>query len=201
MKKKKKIDLNLLIAVGVLISSFGALYIYSKQARIMGEQTRILLEQTKANAWPHLTIELDRSASTEGNQMEKLQIRISNKGTGPAVVENALLQFQEESVESWSELYAHLEVPDSVPIFHSNDILNGQVIEAGESFNLINWTENNSLMNYIFSKGEEISLTICYKSVYGDSWVVKREGFKTNLEQNQRRRVEECSTEQKTFKE
>ena len=61
----KKIDPNLVIAVGVLISSFAALFVYVRQARIMSEQsnilleqTSILLEQTKASTWPHLSIEL-----------------------------------------------------------------------------------------------------------------------------------------------
>ncbi len=41
--KIKKIDPNLLIALGVLIASFSALFVYMKQASIMSKQTEILL--------------------------------------------------------------------------------------------------------------------------------------------------------------
>ena len=42
----KKIDANLIVAIGVLIASFGALFVYMRQASIMTEQTKILLGDT-----------------------------------------------------------------------------------------------------------------------------------------------------------
>ena len=55
---KKKIDPQLLIAIGVLIASFSALFVSIRQASIMNEQTNILLKQTKSNSWPYLNINL-----------------------------------------------------------------------------------------------------------------------------------------------
>jgi protein-disulfide isomerase-like protein with CxxC motif len=76
--KLKRIDPNLAIAIGVLIASFSALFVYIKQASIMSEQTRILLEQTKVSSFPHLIISMDQSYNKNG--IIGLGIHVTNKG-------------------------------------------------------------------------------------------------------------------------
>ncbi|MEM7381168.1 MAG: hypothetical protein AAF361_08205, partial [Bacteroidota bacterium] len=114
----RRIDPNLVIAVGVLLASFAALFVYVRQANIMSEQTRILMEQTKANAWPHLSLELYRGYSSDG--MSSFKITVSNKGTGPAILEQTQVAFDGTEAESWQEFFEIINIPDSLPVVYSS---------------------------------------------------------------------------------
>ena len=193
----KKIDPNLLIAVGVLFASFGALFVYIRQASIMSEQTKILLEQTKANAWPHLSIELYRGHSAKGLNIYKIEIR--NKGTGPAIMEQTRITYDNTHVENWEEFHQRMLVPDSIDISYSNRNISGRVLSSNEGLVLVDWSNsdenshNTSLMEFIYQRADKISIEICYKSIHGDAWTVKREGFRSDLEINERIRESSCA--------
>ena len=46
----------------------------------------------------------------------------------------------------------------------------------------------------IFLLYTKVKIEICYKSVFGDRWLVKRTGFKSNLEHTETAAIEACST-------
>ncbi|OUS00987.1 hypothetical protein A9Q86_09590 [Flavobacteriales bacterium 33_180_T64] len=189
MGKKKKLDPNLIIAIGVLLASFAALFVYVQQASIMSEQTQILLEQSKSSAWPNLSIQMNRSVIN--SEVNRFDIHISNRGPGPAIIEKSQISYMGKSIRNWNELYDLLEVPDTIR-GHSNDILYDKVIRPYEDWSLIDWTNNKQLMGYIYKNADKISIKICYKSVYNDSWQVERNGFKNNLEKNIRVKTKQC---------
>ena len=58
---KRKIDPQLLIAIGVMLISLSALVVSIRQSSIMNKQTEVLLQQTKSSAWPHLEVEMGKS--------------------------------------------------------------------------------------------------------------------------------------------
>ena len=201
----KKIDPNLVIAVGVLISSFAALFVYVRQARIMSEQsnilleqTSILLEQTKASTWPHLSIEGWQGNNQDGRVMI-FKIVVTNKGTGPAILEKTRISFDDVYVESWNDFYKVVGVPDSIKVFHSNQNIHNRVLASDERLELIDWSivgddpEASLLTEFIYSKSDRIKVEICYKSIHGDTWSVSRLGFKSDLEANDRVDLEDCS--------
>lgn len=188
---KRKLDPNLLIALGVLIASFSALFVYIQQASIMREQTELLLEQTKANAWPHLTVGMSISASRDSVTQHK--IILSNRGTGPAVIEGTMITYLNKPVQNWDQLYELIEVPDSIFINHSYQNIYGYVMLPGEDFMLIDWSLSEELMQYVYDRAAKISIQVCYRSVYNDFWQVKRDGFYSDLEQNVRQEVEQCT--------
>ncbi|MDT0540690.1 hypothetical protein [Croceitalea sp. P059] len=181
-KSKLKIDANLAIAIGVLIASFGALFVSMKQASIMNEQTKILIEQSKSNAWPSLSIGMMRNIQTDG--LKKFNFQIVNRGTGPAVIEQTIITYDGNAFNNWNDFYKLIKVPDSISIGHGNDILFNRIISPNENFNLVDWSNNKDLMQYIYERADKITIEICYRSVYDDYWKVKRTGLKNNLEKN-----------------
>ncbi|CAM1357747.1 hypothetical protein [Tenacibaculum xiamenense] len=195
-KKKKKIDVNLIIAFGVLLASIGALVVSTRQASIMNEQTKIILEQSKSSAWPSLSIGMSRTVDEDG--VSDFLFTISNRGTGPAIVEQTYISYNGTYISNWSEFYELLKVPDSIKISHRNDILLNRVIKPSEDFNLIDWSNNKPLMKFIYPKADAIEIIICCKSVYGDYWQVRRKGMKNNLERNITLEVEQCNNLNKT---
>lgn len=86
-----------------MVSSFSALFIYIKQADIMREQTKGLLEQTKANAWPNLKISLSRNTSKNG--IEKYRLSLLNRGIGPAIIEGVVFKYKDKVFRNWYEFY------------------------------------------------------------------------------------------------
>jgi len=200
--KKIKIDPNLLVAIGVLLASFAALLIYTRQAQIMNKQTEILLEQTKASAWPHLTIQRLSNNALKGDGL--FEIFIENKGTGPAIIEKVTVAFDGEAVSNWKEFYQQMNVPDSLLRSHSNENIRNQVLAANETLHFIKWestaTYNHRFLPLLKKVSDKISISICYQSVYGDKWVVRRDGFLTDLEPNERSKQEACAnTDTKEF--
>ena len=196
-KKKRKIDINLIIAIGVLLASIGALIISTRQANIMNEQTKILLEQTKSGLWPSLSIGMSRDGGKRG--LKTYFYSISNRGTGPAIVEQTYISVDDKYISNWSELYDVINVPDTIFRSHGNNILFNRVIKPNEDFKLIDWSNNPDLMNFIYNESHRIYVKICYKSVYGDYWEINRKGFKNNLEQSTTEQLKECTSLNKSL--
>jgi hypothetical protein len=164
----------------------------------MNKQTEILMEQTKANSWPNLSFRMERSISN--NEVDSYGFIIVNSGTGPAIIENTIITYNGLPVQNWMEFYEAINVPDSINLSYANLPLIDTVIKANEDFNLIDWSINKRLMNFIYQKADKIKIQICYKSVYGDYWTIEREGFKSNLERVIRKETNSCkSTKTKSF--
>ncbi len=190
-KKKRKIDISLIVAIGVLLASIGALIVSTRQANIMNEQTKILLEQTKSNLWPSLSIGMERNVQNDG--LKGYAYYIHNRGTGPAIIEQTFISVDDKFISKWSELYEIINVPDTINRGHGNNLLLNRVIKPNEDFKLIDWTYNPNLMNFVYNESHRIHIIICYKSVYDDYWKINRNGFKNNFEPNISIKLEECN--------
>ncbi|MBG6133026.1 hypothetical protein IWQ47_004262 [Aquimarina sp. EL_43] len=176
---KKKIDPNLIIAIGVLIASFSALFVYMRQASIMSDQTEILLEQTKANAWPRLSIETDLNWIDK--KLESLKIKIHNKGTGPALVEGVRVTYDGIYTRSWGDLFDKINVPDSISTSISNKIIYNAVLSANENYYWLRLIHDPNLARWLYNHREKITIEICYRSVFEDYWLltVDKNGYNT----------------------
>jgi hypothetical protein len=170
---KKKFDSQMLLAIAVLIISGGALIVSMRQASIMNKQTDILLEQTKSNAWPRLSVGLDQSKSDE--TLEYLKIPIHNKGTGPAIIEGVRVTYDGQITKDWSDLFNKAKVPDSISKGISNKGIYNSVISANESFYWVRLTNDPRLRLWIYERKEKITIEICYKSVFNDYWLLSKE--------------------------
>ena len=192
----RKFDSQTLMAIGVLAVSFVALFVSVRQTSIMSEQTRLLVEQNKASAWPHLEIGLNKSFlgnDEDGFEITQFEIKVENKGTGPAIVEAVRVLFDGQPATTWGEFYGLIPVPDSISSGHSNSTISNTVIATNEQVQLLNLSNNKALMQYLYEHADKFSLEICYKSVYDDYWQVTRNGFRENREQPRSIRVSGCS--------
>lgn len=183
------------MAIGVLLVSFIALFISVRQTAIMGEQTKLLVEQNKASAWPYLEVDLHRGFIRDEDgklEMTDFKIVITNKGTGPAIVEAVRVLYDGEPSRNWHQLYRLSNRPDSVSSAHSNSSVMNKVIAVNEEVGMLTLSDNKELMNWVFERADKIVMEICYRSVYDDHWVVRREGFKSNLEMTSSEKVAAC---------
>jgi len=194
----KKIDPNLLVAIGVLIASFGALFVYMRQATIMNEQTKILLEQTKASSWPHVSIGLTRTF--ENRELNNLKITVANKGVGPAIIAYSVVRYKDKAVQTWKEFYSSLDLREKTAITYNNGNISNTVIAANDYIDLKEW-DQKEIIALLEDKLQYLSLEICYESIHGDAWVINKTGFNNNLEPTSRKRVVGCKTLLPTFKE
>ncbi|WP_103069886.1 hypothetical protein [Aquimarina sediminis] len=168
---KKKIDPNLLIAIGVLIASFSALFVYMKQASIMSQQTEILLEQTKANAWPRISVESDLQWNDKS--LEFLKLKIHNKGTGPALIEGVRITYNGKHTSNWVDLFEEMKLPDSISNSISNKNVYNSVLSANENFYWVQLINDPNLAKWVYDNRNKIMIEICYKSVFDDYWLLK----------------------------
>ncbi len=185
----KKIDANLIVAVGVLIASFGALFVYMRQASIMTEQTKILLEQTKANTWPHVSYGLSRTF--DNDRLNDFKIIVSNKGVGPAIVNYCKLSYKDKPVETWKAFFESLDLKKGTRITFNNESMFEQVIAANDRVDFIHFTDS-TMIKTIYPFLKHMSIEICYNSLHGDHWILKRKGFQTGLTSSSREKVSTC---------
>ncbi|EZH74334.1 hypothetical protein ATO12_11220 [Aquimarina atlantica] len=165
----------MLLAIAVLIISGAALIVSMRQASIMNKQTDILLEQTKSSAWPRLSVGFDQSWSDK--TLEYLKIPVHNKGTGPAIIEGVRITYNGEVTKDWWDLFRKVKVPDSINTGISNRGIYNSVISANESFYWMQLENDPRLRHWVYEKKEKITIEICYKSVFNDYWLFRKEGL------------------------
>ena len=82
----RKIDPQLIISIGIMLISLGAVYVSFRQATIMNKQTDILLQQTKANAWPSLSFTIvSKRSYIHGHRSQRTNIREKSMKTDPTI--------------------------------------------------------------------------------------------------------------------
>ena len=130
--KRFKADPNLLIAIGVLLANFVAIYIYMDQARIMQKQTDLLLIQAKGGAWPNLSLQMKLVGQNEW--ISNYEILIPNRGTGPAIVDQTMISYKGKAVTNWVSLFNEMNLPDSLMYNYSYYNIYDKVIRQDEDF-------------------------------------------------------------------
>lgn len=189
IRTKRKIDPQLLIAIGLMVISAGALSVSFRQAWLMGKQTEILLEQTRSGAWPYLDLQLYKGTSQQG--IEKYKIIVENKGLGPAVIEGVKIYYDETPARDWSDFMKKAGVADSLASTMSFENISNSVISEKEEVVVFDISMNPPVMDWLFERADRIEIEICYKSIFGDHWVARRKGFKTDVEERVNTKVDE----------
>lgn len=85
--------------------------------------------------------------------------------------------------------------PASISTKQSNGPIANQVFAAGEKVSMVNLSQNKPLMEWVFKHGDKIEIEICYESVYGDAFLVKRVGFQSNIEVSKTQKSAGCNFE------
>ena len=186
---------NTLTILALTISLF-TLFMYVRQ-------TNILVQQTKASSWPYLVLgkSLYQSTSYSDSSLvniDTLEIYVTNKGTGPAIIERAIVKINDEEIKVWYDLYKVVSVPDSIEITHVIRPIYQEVIMPGEKILLINWNGNPEMASYINSKIQNLEIAICYQSIHGDYWTVSRKDF-VGVGDISRIQSKDCNLNAKTY--
>ncbi len=151
----------------------------------MNKQTEILLEQTKANAWPSLALELQRSFTLNKSNnytIDTYVISVTNKGTGPAIIKGVKVAVDDQPTKTWGQVYELMKIPPNIESKQSNGNIAHRILSAGETKTILNLSSNLPLMEWVYRHGDKLNIEICYQSVFKDNYVVKRRGFKSNVE-------------------
>ncbi len=171
-RESRWLRLDLLIAVcALLISSLGSAASWW-QARLLGEQTRVLEEQLGAQVWPYVGVSVDIQNAT-------VTVSVENSGLGPAVIrsETALVDGVPQT-SMIGVLHAVLgrdlrtRKPRGEPIgFDFNGGSPGTVLRAGESVALMRMTSKTLAFPFASTK-KQVAYRVCYCAIIpGQCWL------------------------------
>ncbi len=125
-------------------------------------QAHIMQQQQHASAWPY--IEWLPSFNEETYYVE-----ISNNGIGPAIINDVRLEYDGERIESIDSLFVKLLGTSYFP--HLNSTIKNRVLPAGKSLRLFQINDRKwAGQVFVAMQKQPFILTICYSSIYGDSW-------------------------------
>ncbi len=162
-----KIHAQNLLAISVLLVSITSVVVSSVQARIMKDQQRIMHQDFEASLWPHVEMSFNYSVGSS------FEIIVTNKGVGPAIVENFTIQHGDGFLKDWEEV-REITAIDSITNFSvSNSNIVKAVLSAGESRTLFAvWHPEMATQFYNWFNAS--TFKICYKSVYDSYWIHER---------------------------
>lgn len=144
----------------------------------MREEANLMRSQQKAAVWPYL----DVTASFSYADRIRVTYTVENKGIGPALVNK--IKFLENGEEISSDYTAILNLLlstlatqggiDEKNVNLSTRINNNAVLSPGERMTLLSllvdrYTEDQEAIVQFFRSH---SFSICYSSIYEDSWMV-----------------------------
>jgi len=155
--KKQLIKPEMLIAAFAILISMSTLFVYIYQSNLMKQQQ-------KMSVWPYLNY-----GPSWGQ--DYFTVNLINKGIGPAIIENVTITFDGKEIDTIEGIMKL--VPDSIRGSYSfSSIPPGLVVMAGETLTLLD-TREEKTVTYIMENilNEKLYMTICYSSVYGDSWI------------------------------
>lgn len=151
-KKKKRFNIELVLAsfsLFISLSTFG----------ITAFQTRIMQNQQKAAVWAYLEAEVGISSNG-------FYCNIHNKGVGAAIVKEVIYTYQNKKYTDFAEL-AKKVVNDSTFTYqnYTTNPINRKVFGANEKINLFGVKDMKYAVPLV---NADISLEIIYTNIYGD---------------------------------
>lgn len=122
----------------------------------------------KASVWPK--IEIYRSFNKS-----KFSYGVINKGTGPALIQYAKVNIDGKFIKAWKE------VPTFSNVVQSH--LSNSTLPALQIINPLVY--EGPLVTDFLTQDEQVSIELCYCSIYGDCWLVDRS--------NETKEIAECT--------
>ena len=143
------------IAVAALIVSVTAVVVGIYEASLQRKHDR-------AEVWPHLEI-------TTFTTPQGAAIKLTNTGIGPAIVHSITVTVDGKPQRSWPEALATLEGHQAPPF--SNSTVTEHAFRAGDEITIVGIAQKDLPPDFWKWVGR-VSLSVCYSSVYGESWKV-----------------------------
>jgi len=124
----------------------------------------------KASVWPRLII--STNVSTSDNSFSEIGVKISNKGTGPAIIKSLRVWSKDTEIKQWNDIVEpHKTLLKSYSLTKA-DISKG-VISADQTFVLFSLrSQSLKIIEQYKEKIFPTKLEVCYCSIYDECWKV-----------------------------
>ena len=190
-KKRWYFDPQVVTAIAITIISVCALLVSLQQTKILADQQRITTEAAKAQLWPFIELEVGAGFNEEGIII--LKISVTNSGTGPAIIEGVRFSYRDSVYLDWWDFLTDIPMKDGVTYGITNADISNRVIQAGESYDILNLSDNIPLMrglySYLDQAEDQPRIEICYRSVFDDYWLLDLD----LVGERQTKEVESCT--------
>ena len=149
-----------------MLVALSALFIGLLTAVISIYSAYVDREYARASVWPK--IEMYKSSSTD-----TFSYGVSNKGTGPAIIKYASVSVGSNFIKKWSDVHEFSPIIQSH--VHSTTLLPGQ--------NISPLKYRGDAVPEILELDKNLSIELCYCSIYEDCWTVDRSNDTQPVEQ------------------
>ena len=120
---------------------------------------------SRASVWPRLEISRNTSA-------ESFSYQVTNNGTGPALIKYAKIKNGSKYLQRWSDVEPFRAIIQS----H----ISNRTLSAQKSITPLLFKGDNA--KALVSFDDNISIELCYCSIYEECWVITRENSPTAIE-------------------
>lgn len=159
-----------IIAFGVTLISVCALIVSITQTRVMFRQIELMDIQARASVRPIIGFERYRAFNPQTRQLIDYRLSISNKGVGPATIDDVYVEYHGQAIRGWEHLFNNFNLPDSIPTYITNSKINNAVIQEGQEVVILDLSDNVALGRAIYKSLDSLSVKILYSSIYGDQF-------------------------------
>ena len=150
---KKKFDASMITALSAGLISLSALTVSIYEAYLQRQEQRV-------SVWPIM----EHWTAYTG---ESFSIHIANKGIGPATVEHVEVLSGGRPMASWSTVFAEA-LGDGSKRYNQSMVV-GNVMAPGDASEMVAYS-GESVATAAWEASQEITLRVCYCSVFGDCW-------------------------------
>jgi hypothetical protein len=143
------------IAVAALVVSVSAVAVGLYEAHLQRAHDR-------AEVWPH--VEISTFVTPTG-----VSLSVDNTGLGPAIIKSVVVTVDGKARRSWDDVLRALG--DSAPGPVGTTTVVDHALRGGERTTLVG-LDRKTLPPHFLEWVGRIAVTVCYSSVFNDSWVV-----------------------------
>ena len=190
--------MEIFVSVAALVTAVAAVVITLEQTKVMREEAELERNNARISVLPSVWVST-YIGDNDGEAYYK--VVLTNKGLGPAVIENFEVTYQGQPVYNWDELAREMAaVVGSDKSFEGNVLRSsrspvspGIMLEAGGvSYPLqVDHTSDPDGIRVLLRGSQEMGITLCYCSLYRDCY--QTELFQRPLE------VKSCESSEKPF--
>ncbi|NMP31290.1 hypothetical protein HII17_06930 [Thalassotalea sp. M1531] len=128
----------------------------------------------RASVWPRL--EIFRSYS---GKAETFEYGVTNSGTGPAKIKYVVIKYNDKAIQYWRDIDA-LSAKD---VNFTQSFISNRIISPLQVVNPIKATTASSMIDFINTESQYVSIDICYCSIYDECWLIDRKNAPANIEE------------------
>lgn len=118
----------------------------------------------RASVWPR--VEISRSYNPSRSLF---YYAVSNKGTGPAVIKYARLNYEDKTVKNWPD---YLQLRSGRAVSHVQSHIGSIVLSAGGTIKPVELTDTEVVK--LLAETDNLEIELCYCSIYDECWVANR---------------------------